>query len=582
MAASLTTQVRAIADVSTAVTQGDLTRTIAVEAKGEVGELKDNINEMIRNLAETTRRNAEQDWLNSNLARFTGMMQGQRDLETVSRMIMSELTPLVGAHHGAFFLAHGEGEELELRLISSYAYKQRKTVANRFGLGEGLVGQAALEKAPILLTEAPDDYIRIASGLGEASPHNVFVLPALFEGQTMAVVELASFHPFSETHQAFLEALMESLGIVINVIQQNMRTEELLTQSQQLTEDLQERSEELQSQQEELKRSNTELEMQAASLKTSEELLQQQQEELQQTNEELEEKAQLLEEQNARIEIKNREIEDARSAIEDKAEQLALSSKYKSEFLANMSHELRTPLNSMLILARLFAENPEQNLTPKADRVREDDLHRGQRPAEPDQRHPRSLEGRGREDGRPRHRRRPRRGPRLRRPHVPPGRGGEGARLRRRRRRPIVPPNDRDRRAAPAAGAQEPALERVQVHAERHGLASRLAAPATTRSCRSGRCATADDRRRLRRHGHGRRHPRGQAEADLRGVPAGRRDDEPALRRDGPRPVDQPRDRPPARRRDPRRVVAGRGIDVHALPARALQPRRASRPAMRR
>ena len=365
MAASLTTQVRAIADVSTAVTQGDLTRTVAVEAKGEVGELKDNINEMIRNLAETTRRNAEQDWLNSNLARFTGMMQGQRDLETVSRMIMSELTPLVGAHHGAFFLAHAEGEELELRLISSYAYKQRKTVANRFGLGEGLVGQAALEKAPILLTEAPDDYIRIASGLGEASPHNVFVLPALFEGQTMAVVELASFHPFSETHQAFLEALMESLGIVINVIQQNMRTEELLTQSQKLTEDLQERSEELQSQQEELKRSNTELEMQAASLKTSEELLQQQQEELQQTNEELEEKAQLLEEQNARIEIKNREIEDARSAIEDKAEQLALSSKYKSEFLANMSHELRTPLNSMLILARLFSENPEQNLTPK-------------------------------------------------------------------------------------------------------------------------------------------------------------------------------------------------------------------------
>ena len=221
---------------------------------------------------------------------------------------------------------------------------------------------------------------------------------------------------------------MESLGIVINVIQQNMRTEELLAQSQQLTEELQERSEELQSQQEELKRSNTELEMQAASLKTSEELLQQQQEELQQTNEELEEKAQLLEEQNARIEIKNREIEDARSALEDKAEQLALSSKYKSEFLANMSHELRTPLNSMLILARLFAENPEQNLTPKADRVREDDLHRGQRPAEPDQRHPRSLEGRGREDGRPRHRRRPRRGPRLRRPHVPPGRRGEGAR----------------------------------------------------------------------------------------------------------------------------------------------------------
>ncbi len=365
MAVSLTTQVRAIADVSTAVTQGDLTRSISVDAKGEVAELKDNINEMIRNLAETTDRNAAQDWLNSNLARFTGMMQGQRNLETVSRMIMSELTPLVGAHHGAFFLAQGEGDDVELKLISSYAYKRRRSVANRFKIGEGIVGQAALEKTSILLTGAPEDYIRIASGLGEASPHNILVLPALFEDQTMAVIELASFQRFSETHQAFLEQLMESLGIVINVIQQNMRTEELLEQSQQLTEELQERSEELQSQQEELKRSNVELEMQAASLKTSEELLQQQQEELQQTNEELEEKAQLLEEQNNRIEIKNREIEDARSALEDKAEQLALSSKYKSEFLANMSHELRTPLNSMLILARLFAENPEENLSEK-------------------------------------------------------------------------------------------------------------------------------------------------------------------------------------------------------------------------
>jgi CheY-like chemotaxis protein/HAMP domain-containing protein len=365
MAASLTTQVRAIAEVSTAVTQGDLTREIGVEAQGEVAELKDNINQMIRNLAETTARNAEQDWLNSNLARFTGMMQGERDLETVSHMIMSELTPLVGAHHGAFYIMDSSGEEPLLKLIASYAYKQRKGVANKFALGEGLVGQAALEKTSILLTEAPEDYIRIASGLGQAAPHNVIVMPVLFEGQVMAVIELASFGRFGEVHQEFLDQLQESIGVVLNVIAQNMRTEELLQQSQGLTLELQERQEELQAQQEELRRSNVELEQQAQTLKASEELLQTQQEELQQTNEELEEKAQLLEEQNTRIEVKNREVELARAALEEKAEQLALSSRYKSEFLANMSHELRTPLNSLLILAKLLAENTEQNLNDK-------------------------------------------------------------------------------------------------------------------------------------------------------------------------------------------------------------------------
>jgi HAMP domain-containing protein/CheY-like chemotaxis protein len=368
LAGTLTTQLRAISEVSQAVTQGDLTRSIAVEAQGEVAELKDTINQMIANLAETTRTNQEQDWLNSNMARFTGLLQGERDLETVSRLIMSELTPLVGAQHGAFFLMEspdGEGDEFELRLISSYGYKQRKNVPTTFKIGEGLVGQSALELKPILLTQAPEDYVRITSGLGEGAPVNVIVLPVLFEEQVMAVVELASFQRFAPVQQTFLEQLAESIGVVLNTIQANMRTEELLEQSQELTQELQSQSEELQAQQEELQQTNKELEEQAASLKASEELLQTQQEELQQTNEELEEKAQLLEEQNRRIEIKNREIELARAALEEKAEQLSLSSRYKSEFLANMSHELRTPLNSLLILAKLLAENPDENLMPK-------------------------------------------------------------------------------------------------------------------------------------------------------------------------------------------------------------------------
>src|SRR5256714_10993569 len=313
---------------------------------------------MIRNLRETKDKNTAHDWLKTNLAKFTRLLQGQRDLLAVSKLILSELAPLVSMQHGVFYFNEGpEGGEADLKLLASYAYRARKNVANRFRVGEGLVGQCAFEKDRILLVDVPSDYIHINSGLGEAKPLNIVVLPVLFEGQVKAVIELASFHRFSDIHLTFFDQLTESIGIVLNTITATMRTEELLKQSQSL-------ANELQTRQAELTETNRRLQEQAKTLQESEERLRQQQDELQQTNEELEEKANLLAKQNLEVERKNQEIERASRALQEKAEQLEITSKYKSEFLANMSHELRTPLNSMLILAKLLAES-EENLTDK-------------------------------------------------------------------------------------------------------------------------------------------------------------------------------------------------------------------------
>ncbi|MBL7542161.1 MAG: HAMP domain-containing protein, partial [Bdellovibrionaceae bacterium] len=314
LAGNLTSQVRAIAEVSTAVTKGDLTRSITVEAQGEVAALKGNLNQMIGNLKDTTEKNKEQDWLKTNLAKFSGMMQGQRSITSVAQLIMSELTPLVDAQQGAFFMLEAENHEGSLNLIASYAFSERRNVLNKYRFKEGLIGQCAFEKKRIIVRQPVDDYIMITSSLTEEKPKNIIVLPVLFEGELKAVIELASNRAFSQNYIIFLDQLMDSVGVILNMISSSMRTEELL---------------------QELKRSNAELEAQAT---------------------ELEERSKLLE-------VKNQEVELASRSLEEKAEQLSLISKYKSEFLANMSHELRTPLNSLLILSKTLAENRDKNLT---------------------------------------------------------------------------------------------------------------------------------------------------------------------------------------------------------------------------
>lgn len=330
LAANLTNQVRAISEVASAVTEGDLTRQVRVEASGEVAVLKDKLNEMIRNLRETTRQNIEQDWLKTNRERFTRMLQGQRDLSVASSMILSELAPLVSAQHAVFYSMTSplDGGEPVLQMQAGYGYEERRRLSSSFRLGEGLVGQCAQEKKRILLTEVPGDYVRISSGLGASPPLNIIVLPVLFEGSVRAVVELASFTPFSATHQAFLDQLPASIGLVLSTIEANTLTENLLKQSQSL----------------------------AQELRT-------QQEELRDSNEDLGRQARLLAEQNIEAEQKNLEIEQSKRLVEEKAGQLTLSSKYKSEFIANMSHELRTPLNSLLVLAEQLQDNPEHNMT---------------------------------------------------------------------------------------------------------------------------------------------------------------------------------------------------------------------------
>ena len=531
LAGTLTTQLRAISAVSTAVARGDLTQQIQVAALGEVAELKDNINQMIAALRETTAENAEQGWLDSNLARIGGLLQGQRDLGDVGQMIMQEVAPLVGAQVGTFFLAADPSDLADASapacwvMCAGYAVPLQDP-PQEYRFGEGLVGQAAMSKQSIVVTELPLGYLDVRSGTGTAAAGAIVVLPVLFEGESLGVIELGATTPFSALHLTFLERLVTTIGVALATIQAGRRTEQLLAQSQRLTTELQDQSAELQ-----------------------------------RTNAELEEKALQLSEQNRNVELKNMEIDAARRGVEEKAQQLALANQYKSEFLANMSHELRTPLNSLLLLSRLLADNRDSNLTPKQtefartihasasellhlieDILDLSKIEAGRVDIQP--------AGRGARRGVRRRGAGVRCAGRGQGPGTARRDGGGAARI------------DHDRCPAAAADPAQPPGQRHQVHRRRQRHAA--GRPGATPHAPRGAVAR---RRPFGRHVRGARHrdrdPGRQVGDDLRGVPAGRRHHQPQVRWHRAGPVDLQGAGRAAGRQDRGVVGVRRRVGVH-------------------
>ncbi|CAK8724754.1 histidine kinase [Candidatus Electrothrix laxa] len=325
----------------------------SVPVLSEQDRLGNAVNNMTLIIRENQQENEEQNWLTQGQGQLDNLLRGEQSVEEMANKIVTFLSRYLEAIIGTFYLSDNEGL---LHLHASYAYRNRKSLSNEFQLGEGMVGQAALEKKILIINHVPEKYLQVCSALGEGKPACLLIAPFLYNNQVKAVLEIGSFVEISELQIKFIEQIGERIGIALHSTQSRLRMQEVLQVTRQ-------QAAKLQAQQDELQASNEEMEEQTQRLRVSEEELQANQDQLVATNAELEEKNNSLIRQKKAIEQANTELRNSRKEIERKAAEVAKSSKYKSEFLANMSHELRTPLNSLLLLAQTLEINRQGNLT---------------------------------------------------------------------------------------------------------------------------------------------------------------------------------------------------------------------------